>query len=84
LKDYEVLKDDRGGEVRIFLNGTINNVGVISPHFPVGVDGFEKFEKRFLPAKGFGRLILTTPKGVMTQVEAKKIKQGGVLLAFVY
>jgi len=45
---------------------------------------FEKWEKRYLPAKGFGSIILTTPEGVMTHSEARDNGIGGELLAFVY
>ena len=45
---------------------------------------YEKYEKRFLPAKGFGILIVSTPKGLMTHEEARKKKLGGVLIVYVY
>jgi small subunit ribosomal protein S8 len=47
-------------------------------------DGFEKYEKRFLPAFNYGILIVTTPNGVMTHEDAKKEGIGGRLLAYVY
>lgn len=84
IESFDVFEDTRGGEIKINLRGKINNVGVISPHYPVSASGIEKFEKRFLPAKNFGRLILTTPKGIMTHINAKKENTGGKLLAFVY
>jgi len=84
IEEFDVIEDARGGEVKIYLKGHINNVGVISPHFSVSAKELEKFEKRFLPAKDFGRLILTTPKGVMTHIEAREKNIGGKLLAFVY
>tara|TARA_Y100000310_G_C20296025_1_gene629437 strand:- start:17 stop:403 length:387 start_codon:yes stop_codon:yes gene_type:complete len=84
LGEITEYKDARGGEVKINLIGAINNIGVISPNFSVSYHNLEKFEKRFLPAKDFGRLILTTPKGVMTHIDARTKKVGGKLLAFVY
>lgn len=84
IEGFDVIEDARGSEVKIYLKGHINNIGVISPHFSVSVGELEKFEKRFLPARDFGRLILTTPKGVMTHTEARKKNTGGKLLAFVY
>ena len=45
---------------------------------------FEKYEKRFLPAKDFGIIIMTTPQGIMTHIEAKKKSTGGKLLAYCY
>ncbi|MCD6456656.1 MAG: 30S ribosomal protein S8, partial [Methanophagales archaeon] len=41
-------------------------------------------EKRFLPARKFGLLIVTTSKGVMAHEKAIEAGVGGQLLAFVY
>jgi small subunit ribosomal protein S8 len=53
-----------------------------------GVERVSKFSKRtyagfkdLKPIKsGFGKMILTTPRGIMTDAEAKKLKVGGELL----
>jgi small subunit ribosomal protein S8 len=66
------------------LMGRTNKCGVIKPRYPVKRDGFEKYEKRFLPAFNYGILIVTTPNGVMTHEDAKKEGIGGRLLAYVY
>jgi len=84
IGDFDFIDDKKGGIFEIKLIGTINKVGAIKPRFPVKVTDFEKFEERYLPAKDFGRLIVSTPKGVLTHIEAKKKKLGGVLLAYVY
>jgi small subunit ribosomal protein S8 len=84
IGDFEIIDDGRGGMIRINLLGKINKCGAIKPRFSASFDGFEKFEKRYLPAKGFGILIVSTTKGVMTQEMAKKERLGGQLLAYVY
>jgi small subunit ribosomal protein S8 len=84
ITNFKVIKDLRGGTIALNLAKQINKIGVIKPRFSVSRDGLEKFEKRYLPAKDFGRIILSTPKGVITHLEAKKEKIGGVLLAYVY
>ena len=66
------------------LEGNINKCGVIKPRHAVKKDEFEKFEKRYLPAKNFGILILTTPEGIMTHHDAKERGIGGRLLAYMY
>ena len=81
---FEELTDARGGAVKLHLLGNINACGVIKPRFSVSLEEFEKFEKRFLPAKDFGVLIVSTSKGLMTHVEAKQAKIGGRLLAYCY
>lgn len=84
VKDFKFIDDKKGGIFEIQLMGTINKVGAIKPRFSVKLFEYEKFEERYLPAKDFGRLIVSTPKGVLTHIEAKAKKLGGVLLAYVY
>jgi ribosomal protein S8 len=84
VKDFELLDDHRGGIMIVRLNGRINNCGVISPRFSVKLEDMEKFEARYLPAKNFGRLILTTVEGIMTNDDAKQRHIGGKLLAYIY
>lgn len=84
LGSFEVIEDGRGKLVKINLIGKINKCGAIKPRFSVERDGFEKFEKRYLPAKSFGILIVSTSKGMMTHTEAFEKKIGGKLIAYVY
>lgn len=84
LGDFEKTESRKGNSLKLNLINKINKCGVIKPRFPVKHDGFEKFEKRYLPAKGFGFLIISTSQGIMTQEEAFEKKLGGKLIAFVY
>ncbi len=84
IGEFERIDDGRAGRFRIQLMGRTNKCGVIKPRFPVKRDGFERFEKQFLPAYNYGILIVTTPEGVMTHTEAKNRGIGGRLLAYVY
>ncbi len=80
----EIVTTARGGVVKVNLLGNINKCGVIKPRFAVTMDEYEKFEKRFLPAKGVGVLIISTIKGLMTHEEAKAQNLGGRLIAYCY
>ena len=82
--EFKKTESRNGNSLAVNLLNNINKCGVIKPKHSVKKDGFEKFEKRFLPAKGFGILIVSTPKGIMTQEDAKNKESGGKLLAFVY
>ncbi len=84
IGNFELVDDGRGGRFRISLMGAVNNCGSVRPRFSVAKGEWEKWEKRYLPAAGFGLLIVSTSKGVMTHEEAKKAEIGGKLLAFVY
>jgi len=84
IGDFEFMDDGKSGNFKVQLKGKINKCGVIRPRHAVKNTDFEKWEKRYLPAKGFGSIILTTPDGVMTHSEARDNGIGGELLAYVY
>jgi small subunit ribosomal protein S8 len=81
---FKEVKDSKGDSIVVNLLGNINKCGAIKPRFAVKQANFEKFEKRFLPAKGFGILIVSTNKGVMTHIQAQEKKIGGRLIAYCY
>ena len=81
---YEDMSEAKGGFIKVNLLGCINNCCVIKPRFSATLDEFEKFEKRFLPAKGVGIIILSTSQGMMVLGEAKKKGIGGRLIAYCY
>jgi small subunit ribosomal protein S8 len=81
---HNVIEDGRGSIIQINLIGAINKCGSIKPRFSVNSSNYEKFEKRYLPAKDFGVLIISTPKGIMTHTDAKSKGYGGRLLAYCY
>jgi len=54
------------------------------PRFSVSKDGYEEFEKRYLPSRDIGILVVTTNRGVMSHREAIKQGLGGKLLGYVY
>ncbi|MBU3942166.1 MAG: 30S ribosomal protein S8 [Nanoarchaeota archaeon] len=84
IGEFKEIEDSKGNMLSVQLLNKINKCGVVKPRFSVKKDGYEKFEKRFLPAKDFGILIVSTPNGIMTNDEAKKKGIGGKLLAYCY
>jgi small subunit ribosomal protein S8 len=84
IGEFEFVEDGRGGKFRVKLIGRMNKCGVVRPRYPVSLQNIETYEKRFLPGRGFGILILSTPQGVMTHVDAREKGIGGRLLAYVY
>lgn len=84
IGEFEFIDDGKAGKFRIALLGKINNCGVIRPRHAVKRDDYEKWEKRYLPAAGFGVLVVSTPKGIMTHAQAIEQGMGGRLLAYVY
>ena len=84
IGEFEEVDDGKGGLLKVNLLGSINKCGVIKPRFSTKRNGFEKWEKRYLPANDFGIILVSTPKGVITHNEAKKEGTGGKLLAYCY
>ncbi len=84
VENYEIISEERGGRIRVKFTPNFNRGNAIKPRFPVSYRELEKWEKRYLPARGFGVLLISTDKGVMTNEEARRKKIGGVLIAYVY
>jgi small subunit ribosomal protein S8 len=82
--EFEFIDDGRSGKFKVQLLGRINKCGAIRPRFSVKVDEFEEWEKKFLPSRDVGILVISTPKGVLSHREAREKRIGGRLLAFVY
>jgi small subunit ribosomal protein S8 len=45
---------------------------------------FEEWEKKFLPSREVGLLVVSTPNGVLSHRDAIDKQIGGKLLAFIY
>ena len=84
IGSFEFIDDHRGGQFKVHLNGRINKCGAITPRFTVQVEEMEYWENRYLPAKNFGILLLTTSSGVLSHEEARAKGVGGQLLGYVY
>lgn len=84
IGEFEFIDDGVGGKLKVQLLGRINKCGVISPRFPVKALKLVDWEHRYLPAVGVGTLIVTTPQGVLSHVEAQEKKIGGRLIGYVY
>jgi small subunit ribosomal protein S8 len=84
LEDFEFVQDGKGGRFKVNLAGKLNDCGVIRPRYATQKLSFEKYEKRFLPATGFGVLVVSTSQGIMSHKDAKKARIGGRLLCYVY
>ena len=84
IGEYQYIDDGKAGILEVELIGNINNCGVIKPRYPVKREELEEWERRYLPARDFGLLILTTTKGIISNEDAKRYGIGGKMLAYVY
>ena len=73
IDNYEIINDVRGGFVKIDINEHLNECKSIRPRIPIKAGDIVKYEKRYLPALGFGLILLSTNKGVITNEDAKNL-----------
>jgi small subunit ribosomal protein S8 len=84
IGEFEFIDDGRGGKFRVQLLGRINRCGAIKPRFPVKVKGILDRARGFLPSRGMGVIIISTPNGLMNHRECLENNVGGVLIGYVY
>jgi ribosomal protein S8 len=77
--DYEMTENKMTIDIR-----NINECGSIKPRYTVDVKNIDKYTRRYLPARNFGYVLISTSKGIMTQEEALNNKIGGCLIAYFY
>jgi len=84
IDGFRRIEDGKAGRFEVELKGAINDCGPVKPRYAAGADGFEKWEKRFLPARDYGTLVVTTSSGIMSHYEARQQGIGGQVIAYVY
>ncbi|KAI8967390.1 40S ribosomal protein S22-A [Mycotypha africana] len=84
IGEFEIIDDHRSGKIVIQLLGRINKCGVISPRFNIKITEIEKWTANLLPARQFGRIVMTTSNGIMDHDEARRVHIGGKILGFFY
>ena len=77
--DYEV--DGTELKVEIFK---LNELKAVKPRYTVSVKDINKYVRRYLPAKNFGFVIVSTNKGLMKAEDAEEQNLGGCLIAYMY
>jgi len=77
--DYSV----NGNEIKVELKN-LNEIRAIKPRYTIPVKRINKYVRRFLPAKNFGILIISTNEGLMTHKDAEEKNTGGCLIAYVF
>lgn len=87
IKSFTVIEDGKQGIIRIVLKYTAAKTPVITGLRRVSKPGLRIYtscEEMPRVLKGLGIAVLSTPKGIMTDKEAKKQNVGGEVLAFVW
>jgi small subunit ribosomal protein S8 len=84
IAGYEYTENNKGGILKVKLINKINKINSIRPRYSCTIDQIEYFEKVYLPATGFGIIMISTSNGLLTHYEAKEKKVGGSLIAYCY
>jgi len=84
IGEIEFIDDGRTGKFRVQLFGRINECRAVKPRYSIKINSLEKWERRYLPARNLGSLIISTPHGVMTHNQAQEKNLGGKMLAYVF
>lgn len=69
--------------VKITIN-KLNECKAIKPRYNVKVERIDKYVRRYLPARNFGEILISTNKGLMTHHDAVSKNLGGCLVAYIY
>ena len=79
--DYSLDEKNKLLKIKIIK---LNECRAIKPRYTATIKEMEKYVKRFLPARGFGILIISTSSGLLTNKEAYDKNIGGSLIACFY
>lgn len=77
--DYSI--DKNGLTIKIIK---LNEIKAITPRYTVSINKMNRYVERFLPARNFGFIIVSTNQGLMKHTEAKEQNLGGCLIAYVF
>jgi len=77
--EYEV----DGTQLKVTIN-KINELRAIKPRYTVSVKDINKYVRRYLPAKNFGFVIVSTNQGLMKAEQAEEENLGGCLIAYMF
>ena len=72
-----------GRELKIEIKD-LNEFKAIKPRYTVSVKRINHYVRRFLPAKDFGLVIISTNKGLMRHYDAEEKNLGGCLIAYMF
>lgn len=87
IKSFQVIDDDKQGVIHITLKYTDDKTQVITGLKRVSKPGLRIYsgcEEMPKVMKGLGVAIISTPKGVMTDKQARKENVGGEILAYIW
>jgi len=87
IKNFKVSSEEKKGTLRVYLKYDAQNRGIINGIKRISKPGLKTYvkSKKIPPVlNGFGINIISTPQGIITDREAKKMNVGGELICSVW
>jgi len=87
IKDFKFIDDKKQGVLRVYLKYTSNEEPVIKGLARISKPSLRVYVKKDKIPKvlgGLGTAILSTSRGVVTDVQAKEMQAGGEVLCYVW
>ena len=87
ISNFAYIEDDKQGVIKMYLKYGTSGEPVISAIKRISKPGRRVYVKADQVPKvlnGLGVAILTTPKGIITDREARKLKTGGEVLCYIW
>lgn len=83
-KESEYLDYSVEGTKLIIEIKNLNEMQSIKPRYTVNTKKINRYVRRFLPAKNFGFVIVSTNQGLMKHYEAEEKNLGGCLIVYMF
>lgn len=77
--DYSI----EGTQLRIQII-KVNEIKAIKPRYTFSIKNINNYVRRFLPARNFGFVVVSTNQGLMKHEEAEEQNLGGCLIAYMF
>ncbi len=87
IKNYSVVEDKKGGMIRIYLKYDENGDSIIRGLRRISSPGMRKYVgHQDIPRvyNNLGIAILTTPRGIISDRDARKLNVGGEIVCYVW
>ncbi len=81
IKKYKINSKTKSAEIII---GSFIDCRAIKPRFSAKTEQIDRYVRRYLPARNFGTIIISTNKGLVVHEEALEKNMGGSLIAYFY
>lgn len=87
IRDYKLIEDKKQGTFKVYLKYTVDEERVINNIKRISKPGrrvYKRVDKLDRVLDGLGIAIVSTPKGVLTDHECRKLKVGGEVICHIW